>query len=159
MCLIVDNSVRDRVFFKTDDRDFQDLHSCLIGDGLPPVRIVYGGELRREYLKSQKAIKRLVELDRKGQARAVSDALVDEEAARLRASGQCRSNDVHVIALARVGKVGLLCACDNDLKRDFKTKALIDKPRGKVYDRRSHKELLREFCSSVCPSGARRRHR
>lgn len=159
MCLIVDNSVRDRVFFKPDDRDFQDLHSCLIGGGLPAVRIVYGGKLKREYLTSQKVMKRLAELDRKGQARAVSDALVDEDTAALRASGLCRSNDVHVIALARVGRVGLLCACDNALKRDFKSKALIDKPRGKVYDRRSHKELLREFCSSVGPSGARRRHR
>jgi hypothetical protein len=101
----------------------------------------------------------LVELDRKGRARAVSGALVDEETAALRASGLCRSNDVHVIALARVGRVGLLCACDNALKRDFKTKALIDRPRGKVYNRKSHKELLREFCSSVGPRSARRRHR
>ena len=158
MCLIVDNSVRDRVFFKADDRDFQDLHSCLVGDELPSVRIVYGGKLRREYLTSLKVMKRLAELDRKGQARAVSDALVDQETAALRASGLCRSNDVHVIALARVGKVRMLCACDNDLKRDFKTKALIDNPRGKVYDRRSHKELLREFCGSLGPRRARRRH-
>src|SRR5882724_7236697 len=149
MCLIIDNDARDRVFFNPDDRDFQDLHSCLIGHGLPAVRIVYGGELRREYLKRPRVMKQLVELDRKGRARAVSGALVDEESAALRASGLCRSNDVHVTALARVGKVGLLCTCDNDLMRDFKTKELIDKPRGKVYNRKSHKELLREFCVSL----------
>lgn len=159
MCLIVDNDASDRVFFHPDDRDFQDLHACLIGDGLPAVRIVYGGELRREYLKRLRVRKLLVELDRRGRARVESDALVDEEAAALKASGLCRSNDVHVIALARVGRVGLLCACDNDLKQDFKTKALIDKPRGKVYNRKSHKELLRECCSSLGPSAARRRHR
>lgn len=159
MCMIIDNDVRDRVFFKPDDRDFDDLHSCLIGDRLPAVRIVYGGKLRREYLERPKVMKQLEELDRKGQARVVSDALVDEETAVLRASGLCRSNDVHVIALARVGKVGLLCTCDTALMRDFKTKALIDKPRGKVYNRESHNELLREFCCSLRSSGAGRRHR
>lgn len=159
MCLIIDNSVRDRVFFKPDDRDFQDLHSCLIGDGLPAVRIVYGGELRREYLKSKEVMKQLVELDRKSRARIVSDAQVDEATAVLKASGLCRSNDAHVIALAKVGKVALLCACDKELKRDFKTKALIDKPRGKVYNRKSHKELLREFCGGLGTRGARRRKR
>lgn len=66
MCLIVDNSVRDRVFFNPNDRDFQDLHSCLIGKGRPAVTIVYGGELRREYLQRKEVINRLVELDRKG---------------------------------------------------------------------------------------------
>jgi len=159
MCLIIDNDARDRVFFNPDDRDFQDLHACLIGDGLPVVRIVYGGELRREYLKRPKVMKQLVELDRRGRARVVSDALVDEETAALRVSGLCQSNDVHVIALARVGKVGLLCTCDNNLKKDFKTKALIDKPRGKVYNRKSHKELLREFCGSLRPSGIKNPHR
>lgn len=149
MCLIVDNSVRDRVFFKPEDRDFQDLHSCLMGNGRPFVKIVYGGELRREYLRRKDMMEQLAALDRKGQAKIISDAEVDNETEAVKASGLCRSNDEHVIALARVAKVRLLCADDTALKQDFKTKTLIDKPRGKVYNRKSHKELLREFCGSL----------
>jgi len=147
VCLIVDNSVRDRVFFKPEDRDFQDLHSCLMGNGRPVVKIVYGGELRREYLRRKDMMEQLAALDRKGQAKIISDAEVDNETKAVKATGLCRSNDEHVIALARVGRVRLLCASDNDLKRDFRNKALIDEPRGKIYDRRSHDALLREFCT------------
>lgn len=148
MCLIVDNSVRDRVFFSPDDSDFVNLHSCLFGNGRPAVRIVYGGALKREYLKRKGVMERLLELDRKGQARIVSDADVDRETETLKKMGLCRSNDAHVIALARVGKVRLLCSDDTALKRDFRTKALLDTPRGKVYNHRSHRDLLREFCQT-----------
>ena len=159
MCLIVDNSVRDRVFFKPEDRDFHDLHSCLIGNGRPVVKIVYGGELRREYLRRKDMMEQLAALDRKGQAKIISDADVDHETETVKATGLCRSNDEHVIALARVGRVRLLCAYDTDLKKDFKNKALIDEPRGKIYDRRSHDTLLREFCGQASKTGLRRRRR
>lgn len=87
----------------------------------------------------------------------MSDAEVDQETAAVKASGLCRSNDEHVIALARIGKVRLLCARDKDLERDFKSKALIDEPRGKIYNRRSHDDLIREFCAPPRRSRARRR--
>ena len=157
MCLIVDNSVRDRVFFNADDRDFRLLHYCLFGNGRTAVRIVYGGELKREYLLRKEVMHRLLELDRKGQARIVSDAKVDEETEALKRSGLCRSNDAHVIALARIGKVGLLCADDKALKRDFRNKALIDRPRGKVYNRKSHENLLRQFCGGSTTRRLRKR--
>lgn len=159
MCLIVDNSVRDRVFLKPDDGDFSELHSCLFGPGRPAVRIVYGGKLRLEYLQSGKILEQLRTLDQKGQARTVDDHLVEQEIAVVIAKGLCRSNDEHVIALARVARVGLLCADDAALKQDFKTRELINNPRGKVYNRRSHGDLLRVFCSRLGNTSSRRRRR
>jgi hypothetical protein len=159
VCLIVDNSVRDRVFFKSDDNDFRDLHSCLKGNVRPVVKIIYGGQLRREYLQRKDMMEQLAALDRKGQAKIIRDAEVDKETTVVKASRLCRSNDEHIIALARVARVRLLAAGDNSLKRDFKNKALIDDPRGKVYDRRSHDALLREFCSSSSLNRAKKRRR
>lgn len=159
MCLIVDNSIRDRVFFKSDDDDFRDLHSCFKGNLRPLVIIIYGGQLRREYLQRKDMIEQLAELDRKGQARIIKDAEVDKETMLVKASRLCRSNDAHIIALARVARVRLLAADDNRLKRDFKNKALIDDPRGKVYDRRNHDALLREFCASPSLNRVKKRRR
>lgn len=70
-----------------------------------------------------------------------------EEDARTLAS-QIRSNDPHIIALARAKGVRLLYTGDGDLANDFKDKSLIDRPRGKVYSRASHAHLLtRSACA------------
>jgi hypothetical protein len=147
MCLIVDNNVVARVFDGLDDPDFGELFHCLFQSGSPPVRIVYGGKLRREYLRSGKVQKLLVVLDRAGRARAVPDTDVDREEETVHASGLCISDDPHVIALARVGGVRVLCSHDQDLHEDFTNKRLLDGPRGKVYQGRRHRHLLVQACT------------
>ena len=159
MCLIVDNSVRDRVFLKPDDKDFGKLHSCLFGKGRPAVMIVYGGKLKREYFERDKIKNLLRELVRAGRARIVDDGQVDQEMAIVIASGLCRSDDEHIIALARVAKVRLLCTDDGDLKRDFSSKTLINHVRGKVYGHARHKHLLERFCGNPNTQVVRRRRR
>lgn len=45
----------------------------------------------------------------------------------------CASNDAHIIALAQISGARLLYSNDRDLHKDFKSKKLIDAPRGLVY--------------------------
>jgi hypothetical protein len=147
MCLIVDNNVVHRVLLNRNDEDFKHVHSSLFGDKKPMAVMVYGGtKLNKEYGGSEAVIEKLLELRRSGRARREDDALVDSEAKRVAASKLCSSDDEHLIALALVSKVRLLCSLDKPLARDFGNKALIDKPRGKVYKYATHKALLIQFC-------------
>ena len=61
--------------------------------------------------------------------------------AELRDSNACVSDDQHVIALAQVSGARLLFSNEPNLHRDFKSKRLIDKPRGKVYSNKESKDL------------------
>ena len=62
-------------------------------------------------------------------------------------ASQIRSNDPHVVALARAVGVRLLYTGDGNLRDDFKDKRFIDNPRGRVYSRASNANLLTR---SVC---------
>ncbi|MFZ3213208.1 MAG: right-handed parallel beta-helix repeat-containing protein [Terriglobales bacterium] len=82
-------------------------------------RMAYGGELTREYRKIEWFRRLLLRLDQQGSARQVADSDVDAETDRLRRGGACRSDDPHIIALARVGGIRLLCSEDHALGTDF----------------------------------------
>ena len=124
------------------------LRSALFGTRGPIARVAYGGRLKTELLKSATLRKALVLLDRAGRAIAVDDLEVERETKWVEDTGLCRSNDSHVIGLARAGNVRLLCSLDRDLHADFTNKSLIDNPRGKVYKNdAAHLPLLRRFCS------------
>lgn len=59
-----------------------------------------------------------------------------------------RSDDPHVLALARATGVRLLYTGDPGLIADFKDKKFIDQPRGKVYSSAANAQLLtRTVCS------------
>jgi hypothetical protein len=147
MCLIVDNNVVHRVLLKPDDEDYKHVHSSLFGAKRPTCVLVYGGsKLNKEYRGSGAVIVALLQLRRAGRARLEDDTLVDSEEKWLTANKLCSSDDEHLVALARISKVRLLCSLDKDLARDFANKALIDKPRGKVYKYATHNKLLMQFC-------------
>jgi hypothetical protein len=113
------------------------------------LQVVYGGELGREYAKV-KSVARVVKLlDQAGIAKKVSDRAVDEEDKVVKTLNLCVSNDTHVIALARVAEARLLCSADQGLHTDFKNKKLIDKPRGRIYQNKTHNGLLKRKCR-VC---------
>ena len=142
MCVIIDIPVVHRIF-PSPHADFRPLHAYLT-DGR--ARMVYGGKVRREYLRIEWFRRLLVRLDQQGSALRVADAPVDAASQKIRSKGLCKSNDHHVIALAQIGSVRLLCTDDNNLMCDFKNKELLDKPRGKVYRYARHVNLLREHC-------------
>jgi predicted nucleic acid-binding protein len=142
MCLIVDTNIASLVFIKTK-KEFEKLRKSVISG---QVKIVYGGELSREFQKMTDFRRLLVALDRQGAARQVDDRLVDQETEKVLAMNICRSDDPHVLALARVGRVRLICTKDQALREDVKDKRLLDKPRGNVYSSSSHSHLLRKHC-------------
>lgn len=146
MCMIVDMNVAHRVLLRTDDPDFQPIHKSLFDDQKIRGRLAYGGELLREYSRNNKVRRLVALLDRAGRATRIPDVPVDDETNRLIRSNACISNDAHIIALARVSHVRLLCSHDQDLHQDFTNKSLVDRPRGKVYQYAAHEPLINEFC-------------
>lgn len=109
-------------------------------------RIVYstGGKFAHEIGRRLRI--KLADYVRAGKAAYVPpERFVDDEIA-LRP--MIRSNDPHVLALARATGVRLLYTGDGNLGRDFKDKRFIDRPRGKVYSRAGNADLLtRSTCA------------
>ena len=148
MCLIVDMNVAHKILLAESDADFKDVHASLFGNKGTISKLVYGGELLREYNKNNAVRRQIALLDTAGRARKISDEQVDEESGNVSRSGLCVSDDPHIIALARVRSVRLLCSHDQNLHQDFTNKTLLDHPRGKVYQNSTHKDLLRQFCKT-----------
>ena len=90
----------------------------------------------------RKARTKLADYARAGKARLVPSHRFSEDADKLRASGQLRSDDPHVLALARASGARLLYTGDQDLIADFKDRNLIRDPRGKVYSSAANADLL-----------------
>lgn len=87
---------------------------------------------------------RLLELERAGRLVSANGDRLELEEKRLRRDGLCASNDHHVLALAIASGARTLATGDGPLTRDFRNKAIIDRPRGSVYrDTPEHRRLLR----------------
>lgn len=146
MCVIIDANVARRVLLVIDDPDFKDVHAALFDPRHTKVKLVYGGKLSNEYARVHEIRRIVATLDRAGRAIKVDDDMVNQETANVSNSRLCISDDPHIIALALVSNVRLLCSHDRDLHTDFTNKTLLDKPRGKVYQTAKHVDLLRRFC-------------
>lgn len=141
MCVIVDMNVASTVLLNPTDKTFAPVRDRLFGTKRP-IRLVYGGQLVEEYSKNRALRRSLFKLKQAARVFQVNDGVVKIETKNLRNSGVCRSNDAHIIALARVSKARVLISLDDDLIRDFKNARLIDQPRGKIYKQPSHSRLL-----------------
>ena len=139
MCIIVDNDRLGRFLSDPTDDDSTPIRTWLdSGRGM----VVYAteGGFREEIAHSAKS--RLAEFVRAGRAIHIPvDRFADDER-ELRESDLLRSNDPHVLALARASGARLLYTGDTDLTADFKDKRLIDNPRGKVYTGAANRRLL-----------------
>ncbi len=144
MCLIIDANIAGQLFSSPETRAAFEPVMKALADGA--AQAIYGGHLTVEYQRIAAFWRFVVALDRAGRARQLPAAEVQAETQRLKDSGRCRSNDHHVIALARVGEVRLLCSQDQPLHADFTDKALLDAPRGNVYQNAAHAHLIRKHC-------------
>ncbi len=148
MCAIVDNNVRHEVF---GTHDTQTPAGKLFLDWLDSGRgvLVVGGHLRRElgeYRRFQLWLETAVQF---GRARQIDDEQVDRETDEMISQG-IRSNDPHILALARISGARLLFTNDRDLQQDFGDSAIVQGTRGRIYTtversdvRRTHRQLLR----------------
>jgi hypothetical protein len=154
VCLIVDANLASVVFASPPQPDFVPVLDWLMRkDGC----VVYGGRLAAELARLQTASRYLRALRQAGKARLVPGHVVTTEQEAVVGTGLCRSNDPHVIALARVSGARTLCTRDKALHRDFKNLSLISHPKGKVYQSREHEGLLGH--TSSCGRLPKRRRR
>ena len=144
MCLIIDTNVAPLALCDPAHPEFEPVHRSLFGAGRPEQNLVYGGALASEYDKSGRISHAVEELRRAGRAWREDDADVDRETEVVRSG--CQSNDPHIIGLARVSGVRLLCTRDHSLMADFKDTGLVPKPQGKVYTQKGNQHLLAEEC-------------
>jgi hypothetical protein len=101
----------------------------------------------------------LYRLDQQGSARKIPDSVIDQEEQSLIDGNLCRSNDHHIIAIARISTARLLCTDDGLLMQDFKDPVLISNPRGKIYRRESHADLIRTKCAQLNSKRDKKRRR
>ncbi|MCY4372354.1 MAG: hypothetical protein OXC31_01195 [Spirochaetaceae bacterium] len=147
MCAIIDANVSPEVF--GDDRTPR---GKILYDWLTrgrAGRLVVGGELLRELSQYRKFKAWLGEAISAGRARRIRDTVVDSETEAIRAGQSCRSNDHHILALARVSGARLLFTNDRNLEQDFKNRSLVPDPRGKIYKTPDHHHLLEQ--QDLCP--------
>ena len=141
MCVIIDvNVLREFVF---SDTVYQPIHDALKDS---KAKLAIGGYLIDEYQRSGKLWSYIVELERQGRVRSVNDREVRKQTDIIRTKSDCRSDDHHIIALAIVGNVRLLCTDDKELIRDFKNSMVLSRPRGKIYRNASHSPLIKTHC-------------
>jgi hypothetical protein len=150
MCVIVDANVAQDVFGAPADAPSsnRDAYKTLQRDiSLGVMPIVYGGKLVEEYAQCGSRVwGRIAELRRAGRAFRFADEEIQQEAATLVVAGHCVSDDTHILALARVSGARLVCTRDAKLMQDFKNRAVVGKPRGKVWSPAAHKTLRARFC-------------
>ena len=92
-----------------------------------------GGEHLRELNRIADFKRVFSERLQAGRARRIPDEAVDSETETLRSQGVCRSDDEHVIALAKASRARLLFTNDNDLQDDFRDRQIVGGTRGRVY--------------------------
>lgn len=144
MCLIVDANCGSMAFRDPPDDDFKPITDSLF---LANAKLIVGGsKLMDEYRRIGSAMRALAILDKAGKVRWQDNKAVDKEQENLTNSGICKSDDEHIVALARLSGVRLICTRDKALHQDLGNKSLIGHPSVSIYQDRSHALLLRKHC-------------
>ena len=145
MCAILDADAVSAVF--TEDpapgaREFRRWIESARG------RLAIGGRLRKELAVNTAFKKWLREALLRGSVRDTPDRRVNDEARALASRENLRSNDQHVLALARLSGARLLYSRDKALREDFRNEKILGDPRGKLYPEgkgaECHRWLLRQ---------------
>ena len=140
MCAILDANVTSEVFGREKSPAGQRFRDWLeSGQSF----LVMGGKLADELTHDHRFRTWSHPAIQYGRLRLVDSAEVEKRTVELRSSNACISDDEHVIALAQLSGARLLFTNESGLHHDFKSKQLIDGPRGKVYSTKDTKELTR----------------
>ena len=146
MCIIVDTNRLGAFLADPPDDDSRPIHKW-VERGAGSIVYSTGGRFAQEIQGRAKT--KLANYVRAGRAKLIPGSLFTDDARNLKARADLRSDDPHVLALARAAGVRLLYTGDGDLISDFTNKRLIDRPRGKVYSGARNAGLLtRSVCAS-----------
>lgn len=142
MCVIVDVHMAHMFVREPQKADIAPVHKWL---STPRGMLVYGGRLAKELAANDEVRRWLISLNRAGRAYQEDAAAIQEETRNIR--HLCKSDDPHIIGLARVSGARLICTQDRDLHTDIGNPQLLANPRGRIYQNQSHKHLLkRNLC-------------
>jgi hypothetical protein len=111
--------------------------------------LAIGGYLSIELSQNRKLWRKLIEYSRSGACKIYSTTKVEEQYSKIDHS-KMESNDIHVLALARVSGCRLLFSRDHALSRDFRNRRLIPQRNGyagRIYRDKRDRHLLYQ-----CPS-------
>jgi len=97
-----------------------------------------GTTLLGEYKKTSSILQILSAFEQAGLVNSVRNETVDAEEGELKNNEDCRSNDLHIIALARTSRARILVSDDRLLGLDFNDPGLVSAPRGFVYKDDEH---------------------
>ena len=146
MCIIVDANRLGAFLADPADEDSRPIRKWL-DRGAGSIVYSTGGGFKKEIRGRVKA--KLANYVRAGRAKLIPGSRFAADERNLKARPELRSDDPHVLALARAARVRLLYTGDDDLILDFKDKRFIDRPRGKIYSGAHNAGLL---TGSVCAS-------
>ena len=150
MCIIVDANRLGKVLAEPADEDAAPIREWLNRKGgsiLYSTGGAFAGELGHE------AKIKLKDYSRAGKAKLFPASKFEHDLRDLQAQGGFRSNDPHILALARASRARLLYTGDRNLIADFKDKRFIDNPRGKIYSGVANANLLtRSTCAPQAAS-------
>ena len=153
MCIIVDTNKLGGFLADPPDDDSRPIREWLdrgVGS------IVYSTDGRFAQEIQGRARIRLENYVRAGRAKLIPGSRFADDERDLEAHPDLRSDDAHVLALAKVAGVRLLYTADRNLISDFKDKNFINRPRGKVYSSVRNANLLTDSaCTSPGPDPAR----
>ena len=158
MCVILDADSVGLVFGTNPSPAGRDLLDWLERPHTtrPRPRLVVGGRLMRELTRNGIFEKWAETATQDGRVRRFPDIDIAEEESAL-PSNRCRSNDRHVIALARASGARILCSNDGDLRDDFRDLKLVPRPQGRLLPTgtsqnasKGRRNLLRR--SNLCPN-------
>lgn len=156
MCAILDADVAHQVFGEARPPAGEAFFHWINSGGM---RLVVGGKLLEELDHDSRFRVWRQQAVQAGRVRILPTDRIEARMAELRNQVACRSNDVHVIALAQVSGARLLYSNDLSLRQDFGDRQLIGNPHGRIYSTHrsgqlqdSHRGLLRR--NDLCRAGS-----
>ena len=139
MCVIIDANFAHLISSSPPDIDFIPVKTWLLDkDGC----LVTGGKLSEELYKLKRVKHFILTLSRAGKAKIYPFHVLNAEKSEISKLGINCSDDLHIIALARISGARTLCSRDKNLHKDFKNTTLINNPKGKIYQNQGHEHLL-----------------
>lgn len=138
LCLIVDTSVSGIFFGPTSKNPYIDALKCVLSGR---TKFVTGGKNLDELSKNAKIRTQIVRWGGLGLAITVEKRAIITEIQRVIASRLCKSNDEHIIALAKISKARTLCTNDRLLQDDFKNIRLL-RPKGRIFKDGTHAHIF-----------------
>ena len=138
MCIILDaNRWGD---FSNQKEDMKPIHKWLEKQN---GKLVYSDHSKIQQELNQLQKNNLVEYRRAGKALLVPGKQVEEKVKEIKKEHELKSDDSHILGLAKASHATVLCTKDKKLHQDFKH--II---KGKIYQNKKHQHLL---TPDLCP--------